>query len=63
MDSSVNLWPLLGVAVVVAGFLLRSNPVLVAVAACGVTGAAAAMPFVALPYALHVLAAEVASVH
>jgi len=48
MDSSVNLWPLLGVAVVVAGFLLRANPVLVAVAACGVTGAAAAMPFVAL---------------
>jgi uncharacterized membrane protein len=48
MDSSVNLWPLLGVAVVVAGFLLRANPVLVAVAACGVTGAAAAMPFIAL---------------
>lgn len=48
MDSSVNLWPLLGVAVVVAGFLLRANPVLVAVAACGVTGAAAAMPLVAL---------------
>lgn len=48
MDSSINLWPLLGVAVVVAGFLLRANPVLVAVAACGVTGAAAAMPFIAL---------------
>ena len=48
MDSSVNLWPLLGVAVVVAGFLLRANPVLVAVAACGVTGVAAAMPLVAL---------------
>jgi uncharacterized membrane protein len=44
MQSAVNLWPLLGVAVIVAGFLLRANPVLVVVAACGVTGAAAAMP-------------------
>ena len=48
MQSAVNLWPLLGVAVVVAGFLLRANPVLVAVAACGVTGVAAAMPVMAL---------------
>lgn len=48
MQSAVNLWPLLGVAVVVAGFLLRANPVLVAVAACGVTGVAAAMPVIAL---------------
>jgi len=48
MQSAVNLWPLLGVVVVVAGFLLRANPVLVAVAACGVTGAAAAMPLVTL---------------
>ena len=44
MQSAVNLWPLLGVVVIVAGFLLRANPVLVVVAACGVTGAAAAMP-------------------
>ena len=44
MQSAVNLWPLLGVAVVVAGFLLRAHPVLVVVAACGVTGLAAAMP-------------------
>jgi len=48
MQSAVNLWPLLGVVVVVAGFLLRANPVLVAVAACGVTGFAAAMPVMAL---------------
>jgi len=48
MQSAVNLWPLLGVAVVVAGFLLRANPVLVAVAACGVTGVAAAMPVMVL---------------
>ncbi len=45
MQTAVNLWPLLGVAVIAAGFLLRANPVLVVVAACGVTGAAAAMPF------------------
>jgi uncharacterized membrane protein len=43
MPSAINLWPLLGIAVVVAGFLIRANPVLVVVAACGVTGAAAAM--------------------
>jgi len=48
MQSAVNLWPLLGVAVVILGFLLRANPVLVVVAACGVTGLAAAMPVVAL---------------
>jgi len=48
MQSAVNLWPLLGVAVIVAGFLLRANPVLVVVAACGVTGAAAAMPVMAI---------------
>ncbi|MFL6676529.1 MAG: DUF969 domain-containing protein [Massilia sp.] len=44
MPAAVNLWPLLGVAVVIAGFLLRANPALVVVAACAVTGAAAAMP-------------------
>lgn len=44
MHTAVNLWPLLGVAVIIAGFLLRAHPVLVVVAACGVTGFAAAMP-------------------
>jgi uncharacterized membrane protein len=44
MHSPVDLWPLLGVAVIIAGFLLRANPALVVVAACAVTGLAAAMP-------------------
>lgn len=48
MPTAVNLWPLLGVAVIVAGFLLRAHPVLVVVAACGVTGLAAAMPVEAI---------------
>lgn len=48
MQTAVNLWPLLGVAVIVAGFLLRVHPVLVVVAACGVTGFAAAMPVEAI---------------
>jgi uncharacterized membrane protein len=43
MHTAVNLWPLLGIAVVVAGFLIRANPVLVVIAACGVTGASAFM--------------------
>jgi uncharacterized membrane protein len=38
------LWPLLGVAVIVAGFLLRANPALVVVISCAVTGLAASMP-------------------
>jgi uncharacterized membrane protein len=44
MHSAVNLWPLLGVAVIVAGFLLRAHPVLVVIAACAATGLAASMP-------------------
>lgn len=44
MQSAVNLWPLLGVAVIVAGFLLRANPMLVVIAACAATGLAASMP-------------------
>lgn len=43
MHTAVNLWPLLGVAVIIAGFLLRAHPVLVVIAACGVTGVAASM--------------------
>jgi uncharacterized membrane protein len=35
---------LLGVAVIIAGFALRAHPVLVVIAACAVTGIAAAMP-------------------
>jgi len=37
----INYWPLLGVAVVVAGFALRYNPVLVVVTAAVVSGLAA----------------------
>jgi uncharacterized membrane protein len=44
MQTAVNLWPLIGVAVMVVGFVLRANPMLVVVAACGVTGVAATMP-------------------
>ncbi|WP_373990730.1 DUF969 domain-containing protein [Duganella sp. BuS-21] len=42
--SVVNLWPLLGVTVIIAGFALRAHPVLVVIAACVVTGVTAAMP-------------------
>ena len=44
METAVNLWPLIGVAVIIVGFLLRANPVLVVIAAGIVTGFAAAMP-------------------
>ena len=39
----MSYWPLLGVAAVVIGFVLRMNPALVVVIAAGVTGAAARM--------------------
>jgi uncharacterized membrane protein len=48
MQTAVSLWPLLGVAVIVIGFLLRAHPVLVVVAACFTTGFAAMMPVEAL---------------
>lgn len=44
MQAAVNLWPLIGVAVIIVGFVLRAHPVLVVVVACAVTGLAAAMP-------------------
>jgi uncharacterized membrane protein len=44
MHAAVNLWPLIGVAVIIAGFALRAQPVLVVIAACAATGLAAAMP-------------------
>ncbi|MFB9243165.1 DUF969 family protein [Massilia antarctica] len=44
MQSAVNLWPLIGVAVIIVGFVLRVHPVLVVVAACGATGLAVSMP-------------------
>ena len=44
MQAAVNLWPLIGVAVIVVGFVLRAHPVLVVIAACAATGLAASMP-------------------
>lgn len=41
MPADISFWPLLGVAVVVAGFALRRNPVLVVVIAGLVSGIAA----------------------
>lgn len=43
MDA-VNLWPLLGIGVVMLGFLLKFNPVLVVLVAGIITGLAALMP-------------------
>ncbi|WPP01131.1 DUF969 domain-containing protein [Pseudomonas sp. HR96] len=44
MPIPVNLWPLLGVAAIVLGFVLRFNPVLVVALAALITGVAASMP-------------------
>lgn len=44
MGDTISLWPLTGIAVIVAGFLLRFNPVLVVIIAGIVTGVAAQMP-------------------
>lgn len=44
MGDAISLWPLMGIAVIVAGFLLRFNPVLVVIIARIVTGLAAQMP-------------------
>lgn len=41
MPVTINYWPLLGVAVVIAGFAMRRNPVLVVVVAGLVSGLAA----------------------
>jgi len=48
MQAAVNLWPLIGVAVIIVGFVLRAHPVLVVIAACAATGLAAAMPLDAI---------------
>jgi uncharacterized membrane protein len=44
MHTAVNLWPLIGVAIIIVGFLLRANPVLVVVVAGVITGLTASMP-------------------
>ena len=44
METALNLWPLLGVGVIILGFVLRFNPMMVVAAAAIVTGLAASMP-------------------
>lgn len=48
----MNYWPLLGIALVVAGFALRFNPLLVVVGAAVATGLLAGLDFVAVVEAL-----------
>lgn len=48
IDQAINYWPLLGIAVIVVGFLLRFNAVLVVVTAGIVSGLLAGMPLPAL---------------
>jgi uncharacterized membrane protein len=48
----VNAWPLLGIALVVVGFALRFNPLLVVVAAALATGLLAGLDFIAVIEAL-----------
>jgi len=44
MPTAVNLWPLIGVAVIIAGFILRFNPMLVVISTAVVTALAADFP-------------------
>ncbi|MDC9587810.1 DUF969 domain-containing protein [Xenorhabdus sp. XENO-10] len=44
MQQTINFWPLIGIAVIIIGFVIRFNPVLVVTIAGLVTGLAAHMP-------------------
>lgn len=44
MQTTVNLWPLIGVAVIIVGFMLRFNPMLIVAAAALASGFAAGFP-------------------
>src|SRR5258708_11153731 len=44
MQTTVSLWPLIGVAVIIVGFLLRFNPMLIVAVAAISTGLAAHFP-------------------
>jgi uncharacterized membrane protein len=44
MSTPVSLWPLIGVAVIIVGFMLRFNPMLIVAVAAIVTGFAAHFP-------------------
>lgn len=48
MNQAMNLWVLSGIAVMIAGFALRLNPLLVVAAAAGATGLAAGLDLVAI---------------
>lgn len=44
MEQAVNLWPLVGVGIIILGFVLRFNPMMVVALAAIATGLAAPMP-------------------
>ncbi|PHM69591.1 DUF969 domain-containing protein [Xenorhabdus kozodoii] len=44
MQQTINFWPLIGIAVIIIGFIIRFNPVLVVTLAGFITGLAAHMP-------------------
>ncbi|MFL9873705.1 DUF969 domain-containing protein [Paraburkholderia megapolitana] len=44
MQTTVNLWPLIGVAVIIVGFVLRFNPMLIVAVASIITALAAHFP-------------------
>ncbi|MBD2779529.1 DUF969 domain-containing protein [Xenorhabdus szentirmaii] len=44
MQQAVNFWPLIGIAVIIIGFIIRFNPVLVVTIAGFITGLTAQMP-------------------
>ncbi|MFM0288779.1 DUF969 domain-containing protein [Paraburkholderia megapolitana] len=44
MQTTINLWPLIGVAVIIVGFVLRFNPMLIVAVASIITALAAHFP-------------------
>ncbi|MDX7999083.1 DUF969 domain-containing protein [Xenorhabdus sp. Reich] len=46
MQQAINFWPLMGIVVIIIGFIIRFNPVLVVTIAGLVTGLAAHMPII-----------------
>ena len=44
MPTAVNLWPLIGVAIIIAGFVLRFHPMLVVIGTAIATAVAAGFP-------------------
>ncbi|MBV1777059.1 DUF969 domain-containing protein [Burkholderiaceae bacterium DAT-1] len=52
MEVAVNLWPLIGIVLIVIGFILRFNPLLVVVTAGVAAGLASGLPFTGILEAL-----------